>query len=137
LSTKAFAGVWSSDLIRAISTARLSYGEPALDARLREMHFGDLEEMRWDVVDSKYRDAITEFKAFQAPNGEDIETFKDRVFDFVSFLPSGRHLIFTHGGVIRILTQDLGLRRFVPNATLVVVDWTQRRLVLTEPPLDS
>ena len=36
--------------------------------------------------------------------------------------------------MIRVLTQDLGLDRFVATGTLVVVDWSNRRLLsVTEP----
>jgi probable phosphoglycerate mutase len=137
LSDEPFAGVWSSDLIRAVTTARLSYGEPTLDERLREIHFGDLEEKKWDQVEPKYRDALMAFDDFEAPNGETLAGVRTRLLDFVSSLSDGRHLIFTHGGVIRILTQDLGIRRFVPNGTLVVVRWTQKKVLFTNPPRDA
>ncbi|HSD65513.1 MAG TPA: histidine phosphatase family protein, partial [Vicinamibacteria bacterium] len=42
-----FDGVWSSDLRRAVTTARLAWGEPRPDARLREMSFGTLEGRPW------------------------------------------------------------------------------------------
>ena len=37
-----FAGVWSSDLQRAVESARLAWGEATPDARLRECNFGAL-----------------------------------------------------------------------------------------------
>jgi len=44
-------------------------------------------------------------------------------------LPPGRHALFTHGGVVRLLAREVGEDRFVPTGTLVVVDWDSRRLL--------
>jgi len=83
-----------------------------------------------------HRDALMAFDDFEAPGGETLEGVRARVLDFVSNLPAGRHLVFTHGGVIRILTRDLGIDRFVPNGTLVAVQWTQKKVLFTHPPVD-
>ena len=53
---------------------------------------------------------------------------------FTTELPAGRHLLFVHGGVIRVLTQDLGLDRFVPTGTLVGLDWSERRVLFVREP---
>ena len=57
-----------------------------------------------------------------------------REYVFVDELPRGRHLLFVHGGVIRILTQDLGLDRFVATGSVVGVDWTRRELLFVNEP---
>jgi len=130
LAGRSFDGVWSSDLIRAVETARLAWGEPAPDARLREMDFGELEGQPWDGIDAPYRDGLLEYRGFESPGGEDVAALRSRLLDFVGSLAPGRHLIFTHGGSIRLLTMELGLDRFVANGALVVIDWTARRLDL-------
>ena len=56
------------------------------------------------------------------------------VHAFLDGLPPGRHLLVVHGGVIRVITQDLGLDRFVATGSLVVVDWPARRLLRVHEP---
>jgi probable phosphoglycerate mutase len=117
-----FAGVWSSDLERAVESARLAFGEPQMDRRLRECHFGSLEGCTYEVADSTYGDVFHLFRGFQAPQGESHEEFSARVHDFVGELDEGRHILFVHGGVIRVLTQDLGVDRFIPTGGLLALD---------------
>ncbi|HHQ47673.1 MAG TPA: histidine phosphatase family protein [Acidobacteria bacterium] len=124
-----FDGVWSSDLRRTVESARLAWGEPIQDQRLREINFGELEERPFVEVDPGVASEVMEFRHFDLPGGESLEAFRERVRAFVDELPPGRHLLFVHGGVIRALTQDLGLDRFVPTATVVVVDWPARRIL--------
>ncbi len=134
LEGESFVAVWSSDLERAVTTARLAYGEPTPNKSLREINFGDLEGLRWDKIDTEYQAGLLSFKDFNAPGGEALEAFEARVHMFLDALPDGRHLIFTHGGVIRMLTRDLSLDRFVLNGTLVAIDWTNKELLFTKQP---
>jgi len=124
-----FASVWSSDLDRALSSARLGWGEPQIDRRLREVDFGPLEGHAYDEVDGGLTEVFMVFRDFQIPGGESHDALRRRVHGFVDELPPGRHLLFVHGGVIRVLTQDLGLDRFVSTGSLVVVDWTGRHVL--------
>jgi 2,3-bisphosphoglycerate-dependent phosphoglycerate mutase len=132
LSRERFDFIWSSDLKRAVTTAKLASGVPEADlrkdARIREMHFGEMEARRWDEVNAELREALLGFVAFRAPGGESLEEFRARVRSFFDALPTGRHLVFTHGGVIRALTQDLGEDRFIGNGGLCVLNWTAREL---------
>lgn len=137
LEGREFDGVWSSDLERAVTTARLAFGEPATDARLREMNFGELEGLSWDAIDEADRDAILEFVEYTAPGGESIDDLRGRVLDFVSSLPDGRHLVFSHGGVIRMLTGTIGHDRFLRNGALVVVDYAARKILLSKDPAET
>lgn len=130
-----FRSVWSSDLDRAVSSARLAWGEPTIDARLREVNFGDLEGRGYDDVDREMTEVFMRFRAFRIPGGETHDELRRRVHGFADELPPGRHLLFVHGGVIRVLTQDVGLDRFVPTGTLVVVDWLGRRLQSVHTPV--
>ena len=129
LAGERFDGVWSSDLRRAVTTARLAWGEPRLDRRLREMSFGSLEGRLWDGLDSDVQEGLARFEGFAAPGGETFEDLRARVSSFLDGLPAGRHLVFTHGGVVRLLSREVGEDRFVPTGTLLVVDWDSRRLL--------
>jgi probable phosphoglycerate mutase len=134
LEGREFDGIWSSDLRRAVVTAQLAFGEPRIDRRLREMDFGELEGKRWDEIGAAERDAILEFVDYEAPGGESIASLRDRVLEFVEALPDGRHLIFSHGGAIRLLTGAIGHDRFLANGALVAVDWAAREILRTENP---
>jgi probable phosphoglycerate mutase len=137
LEGRDFDRVWSSDLARALTTARLAFGEPAADERLREMNFGRLEGRRWDEIDETDRDAIMEFVDYRAPGGESIADLRGRVLDWVGDLPDGRHLVFSHGGVIRMLTGTIGHDRFLRNGALVVVDYFARKILFTKNPSEG
>lgn len=123
------AGVWASDLQRAVHTARLAFGEPTIDERLREMNFGELEGRAWQAADAAVRRALLDFGRFDAPGGETAAAFRARLHGFLDELAPGRHLVFTHGGVIRAVTGPLGRDEFPQTGEIAVVDWTARKLL--------
>ena len=127
LADHEFDGVWSSDLLRAIDTARIAVGEPTVDRRLRELDFGDLEGAVWDELDGETRAGLKEFESFQSPGGESAGVFVDRVFEFLDDLAAGCHVVFAHGGVIRAIGRVCGSDGFPSHADIVKVDWTNRR----------
>jgi 2,3-bisphosphoglycerate-dependent phosphoglycerate mutase len=129
LAGERFDGVWSSDLRRALRTARLAWGEPRQDARLREMGFGELEGRLWETLEPHVQEGLARFEGFAAPGGESFEDLRARVLFFLDGLPAGRHLVFTHGGVVRLLSREVGEDHFVPTGTLLVVDWDARLLL--------
>jgi probable phosphoglycerate mutase len=129
LAGERFAGVWSSDLMRARRTAELAWGEARAERRLREINFGRLEGLSWATLDEGYKRALAGFAGFDPPEGETIEAMRARVFAFLDALPPGRHLIFTHGGVIRALTREVGEDSFLPTGSVAAIDWTGRRLL--------
>ena len=111
LRDHSFVEAWSSPATRSVVTAQLAYGEAIVDSRLDEFDFGDLEGMTWIELSSEVKEALLEFDGYAAPGGESVADFRHRIEDFVTGLPDGRHLIFTHGGVIRVLagtTPDTG-----------------------------
>jgi probable phosphoglycerate mutase len=126
---ESFDGVWSSDLLRAVTTARLAWGEPSQDRRLRELSFGELEGADYMTMDPRVQEGLKRFEAFVAPGGESFDELRARVMSFVDELPRGRHALFTHGGVVRLLARELGEDRFVPTGTLLVADWDDRRIL--------
>jgi 2,3-bisphosphoglycerate-dependent phosphoglycerate mutase len=126
LSSRRFDAVWSSDLSRAVETARLAYGEPVSDARLRELNFGDLEGAVWDDLTPRMRADLVGFDTFVAPGGESIVEFKSRVIEFLDGLAAGDHLVVTHGGVIRMLARECGSDGFPGHTDVMVLDWSNR-----------
>ncbi len=129
LAAERFDGVWSSDLGRALETARLAWGEAQPDARLREIHFGELEGRDYTTLDEDQRAGLRDFADFAAPGGESLVSLTERVNDFLDGLPSGRHLVFAHGGVLRAVMRQVGPDRFLANGSLLVVDWSERELL--------
>jgi len=128
LEGESFDGVWSSDLRRAITTARLAWGEPRPDPRLREIHFGALEGLAYETMNREWLKGLMRFEGFEAPEGESFGQLRQRVMSFVDDLPPGRHLLFTHGGVVRLIAREAGEDRFVPTGTLLVIDWETKTL---------
>ena len=116
-----FDQVVSSDLIRAIETAKIIARPPRIDDRLRELDMGDLEGKRWDELAASVQEALIGFDGFVAPGGESVDAMKERVRSFVSDLGSGTHLLVTHGGVIRLFLREAG-REDRPIAPCEVVE---------------
>jgi probable phosphoglycerate mutase len=118
-----FDAAWSSDLLRALETARIAWGEPEQDPRLREIDFGLLEGVAWSDLDPTLQAELVRFADFEPPGGESARAFEDRVFDFVASLGGGDHLVFTHGGVVRALGRRCGVERYPRHGELIVLDW--------------
>ncbi|MEW6278114.1 MAG: histidine phosphatase family protein [Candidatus Eremiobacterota bacterium] len=130
LTSEVFDAVWSSDLVRALRTAELAWGEARGDHRLREIDFGELDGADWRTLDARWRDLLLQdFDRFQAPQGEHASEFTRRVVEFVEQLPPGRHLVFSHGGVLRLLLRLLGQDQFLPNASVARILWDRREVV--------
>jgi probable phosphoglycerate mutase len=129
LAATEFAGVWSSDLARALQSALLAWGPPVADPRLREINFGDLEGTRWETLDPVHKRGMVEFDGWHPPGGETFDEVRERVTGFLTELPPGRHLLFTHGGVIRLLGRETGQDGFVPTGTVVGIDWSHRTVL--------
>ncbi len=119
LARISFHHMWSSDLLRCLETARIVAGEPTADPRLREFDFGEIDGLRFDDLDEATQNGLIAFDGFVAPGGEDVGGFRDRIDEFVRELPDGRHLIVTHGGVIRLLLRQIGHDFRVPPGGLV------------------
>lgn len=124
-----FDGAWTSDLARARATARLAWGRAVPEPRLREIDFGALEGRRWNRLDAEARRALDGLLGFHAWGGESVADVRRRVGGFLDALPAGRHLVFTHGAVIRLLAENLGAGGYVPTGSVVAVDWRRRRLL--------
>lgn len=133
LESHRFDSVWASDLQRARETAALAWGPPCPDPRLRELDFGELEGIVWDELDSGHREALLAFEGFCPPGGECVETFRARVRGFLNELPPGRHLLFVHAGLIRMVLRDLEADQFLPPVSVVGLNWCRREVLFVEP----
>lgn len=127
LRGRSFTGVWSSDLSRAVETARLAYGEPIQSEALRELNFGEIQGLSWEGISQDVRDQMIAFDGFAAPGGESHSQMRERVMVFLDSLGEGAHLVFSHGGVIRMLRSLCGDDRFPDSCELIRLDWTNRR----------
>ncbi len=124
-----FDRVWSSDLQRARDTARIALAtEPTTDARLRELDFGHYDGARWDEIPEWHQRDLKDFARYAAPGGESVDQLRERVCGFVGELEPGRHAVFCHGGVVRVLLHELQAAAFVPNCAVVELDWSGRLL---------
>lgn len=122
LPERKWVGVWSSDLRRAHETARFAGFAPIVDPRLRELNFGLLEGMAWDELEEATQRSLVEFHNFAAPRGESVADLTQRVGSFIAGLEDGVHLIFTHGGVIRLLLRAAARDEPIPTSHNVEIE---------------
>ncbi|MGE7875853.1 histidine phosphatase family protein [Peribacillus muralis] len=108
--------IHTSDLPRCVETARLLFPDAALvkDGSFREMNFGLWEGRTYDELkgDGKYLDWLEHPMEAEVPGGESYPEFSARVRNgWNEWIADekGRHVLMTHGGVIRDL-----LVRFAP-----------------------
>jgi alpha-ribazole phosphatase len=116
LSSETIDRVYSSDLLRAQTTARAlaaGRGLPVeLRCALREIDFGRWEGLRWEQVvagDPDYSARWTaEFPGLPSPGGESFAAFESRVLREVTGLMEGNSrpiAVITHAGVLRVVLQ--------------------------------
>ena len=132
-----YTEVWSSDLGRAIDTARLAGWQATPDVRLREIDFGEIEGLTWKELDGDVREGLAAFDRFVAPGGESVAGFVGRVSDFLDGLVAGSHMAVTHGGVIRAVLRLCGEAGAFPgHGVIYTVDWSRRRVLDVQTPTD-
>lgn len=91
---KTFDAVFTSDLSRAMDSAKLSWGDKYpifADTRLRECNYGDMNGKDSDVVEPMQEKSITT----PMPNGESYVDVKARINDFLNSIKSeydGKHI---------------------------------------------
>lgn len=142
LSAEVFDAIYSSDLQRALQTARLLLDDRGIplvtDIRLREIGFGEWEGEIFHDMLAKYPDRFeisrSDPSIAMAPGGESVEQVAARtssMADEISRLyPSGRVLVVTHGMALATLVcraRGVALNEaftLVPdNAQPVYIDW--------------
>jgi broad specificity phosphatase PhoE len=107
----------SSDLSRAADTARHVIGgreiPHALDPDLREMFYGDWEDLRGAEVEERHRELLREFFYCRqpVPGGESFEAIRARTRDAfwraVEAHRGGKLLIVSHGNAMMALMAEL------------------------------
>ena len=118
LSKETIAGVYSSDLRRAQSTAQaIAAGRNVpvtLRPALREIHFGEWEGLTWpeiEQMDSEYaRKWVDGYPHVTAPAGESFQEFEARVLAEMSHLidrDGDPIAVVTHAGVLRVVLRHL------------------------------
>lgn len=122
IAKESYDSIWCSDLRRAVETASHMGVSATATPRLREFDFGDLEGMRWCDLDEVTKNGLLSFDGFRAPGGGTVEAFASTVDRFVASLGAGRHLLITHGGVIRHLLRRVGDDRDVRPGTWCDID---------------
>ncbi len=128
-----FHTLFSSDLRRTQETAQplaAALGQTVrTDPLLREIHVGRLAGLTREEIHARFPEFVQAVARdpwhTPRPGGESMAALADRVRRFLERLEPGRHLVVTHGGVIRAaLREVLGLtgnawRRFhVPNTSI-------------------
>lgn len=102
----------SSDLTRAIQSAELLGAEPiVVDARLRELNFGDWEGMTWDQVQQQYPDVLQHWSENwverSPPGGESLSDLAERTASWLNDITSNSIdksiLVTAHAGSIKTL----------------------------------
>jgi probable phosphoglycerate mutase len=112
LGREKFAALYSSDLGRAVDTAReiakVSGHEIITDARLRERHLGVFQGLNADEIAAKYSEERrlmrTMGPGYVIPGGESMVQQVERNVDFLDSLAQ-KHVgetvvVVTHGGVV-------------------------------------
>ncbi|HRQ58120.1 MAG TPA: histidine phosphatase family protein [Azoarcus taiwanensis] len=114
LNGKHFDAVYSSDLARALETARSIAGDtaPTILPALRERHYGSLQGLTYEEARQRLPEAYAAFEArnpsYAFPGGgETLLAFRSRVESTLHLLAQ-RHvgqqvLVVTHGGVLDIV----------------------------------
>ncbi|WP_343691045.1 histidine phosphatase family protein [Chitinophaga sp.] len=95
--------IYTSPLQRCqLLAARLSENY-IVDARLKELNFGEWEGMKWDEIDRTLMDHWGEHYMLSGPpGGESLLDLVNRLRAFLSELPSYNKIaIITHAGIIR------------------------------------
>jgi broad specificity phosphatase PhoE len=82
VADKEFDAVFSSDLKRAVDSARLGFGdkyEVIQDQRLREINYGDLT----GHLEIEFKENLEKYIDLPFPNGESLKDVEKRISDFL------------------------------------------------------
>lgn len=129
-----FDAAFVSPLQRAKDTAHYAGMNPTVVEAIKEFSYGDYDGQRLDDIPKQWVDDLFAFNDFKTPNGETIEDVQKRATNFIRKLADGRYILFCHGGTIRSIVQKLGCDRFLDNGTVIVIDWTHKKIIRTIKP---
>lgn len=142
IAGEAFDALVSSDLQRALTTARTATAamglEPTIEPLWREQSFGVLEGLDVPTVRSRHAELWDQWLRYDAdwsaPGGESVRAFHARVLRAVQAVADAhagaRVAVFTHGGVLDMLWREAtgaslhGPRTVeIPNTGVNVLRW--------------
>lgn len=137
-----FDGVYCSDLIRAVKTAKILLGHTGYTLkkakRLREINFGVWEGYTIEQIQSQYRELLGQWYqdpfTVTIPHGENLSDVAQRagtqIIEIVKKHVEQDVLLVTHGGVIRVIVcKILGInmnqfwRLRIDNCSLTVLNF--------------
>lgn len=144
LDCDSFDALYSSDLSRALETARLACPgrEITVEPLLREINFGIYEGKSHTGLSEEERRGVDEWwaspYATKLPGGESMECLNRRISSWMDTLPEVCSVaVFTHGGVVRnAIWQVVGPPHLgawsvtVQNTSQTVIEYTARRTLL-------
>lgn len=125
-SHMSFDAVFTSDLVRAVDSARLAWGDTYpmfADKRLRECNYGDFNGKDASVVEPLQEQSIT----VPMPNGESYEEVKARIADFLDFIKE--HYDGKHIAIVAHKAPQLALDVLLKGMTwreAFATDWRKR-----------
>ncbi len=104
-------GIWSSDLSRAVDTAKPTAAGRGIKTvpELREIRLGDWEGLTSDEVRARfpgeYEKRGADFSEFRPTGGESFRDLQERALPALERIAGspGRHLVVAHGGLNRAL----------------------------------
>lgn len=85
-------------------------GQPRVDERLQEIHFGDWEGCRYDDIGSALDGWVADPLGFRAPGGESAREMAARVhawLDEALAAPAAAQVVVAHGGPLRAIAGRL------------------------------
>ncbi len=106
--------IYSSDLRRARETAAIVFpGRTiAVDERLRELHFGELEGHTHDECEERFGDPFRSWvrdpASHDPPGGEGLASFRERVAGWMADLPAKGHVgMVAHSGTVHLVLAEI------------------------------
>ena len=84
------------------------------------MNFGAQEGLHYDGLAKEEKAKLSDPK-YQAPGGESWPLVRARAVNYFRALPDGKHLIFTHGGLITSYLHAAGVQQMPNNCSFVGV----------------
>ena len=149
LADEKINAVYSSDLQRAIDTAKGAVSGRDIEIEtcfeLREMNFGDAEEMTFAELNEQYpdlaRSVMNVDSGLSFPGGESFANFVERVRIFLKILEQYNEdhtvLIVSHGATLKVIVCELlGIdpnhwyQMGIDNASLSVINTYSHRTIL-------
>ena len=129
LAGQAFDSVWASDLDRAVNTARLAWGEPRQDARLREMSFGALGGPRVGGARPERAGRPRALLGLHGPGRRVVRGAAGAGAVARRFARPGPAPALHPRGCRAAALARGGCRQLRATGTLLVLDWEARRIV--------